>query len=291
MSPARLSSFVFLLLVGCGGALPAPVTPTPVAAQPAVAVFPGTFLDAQDRVVPPAEVLARLEAARVVYVGELHDSPDSHALELAVIRALSDRDPSVAVGLEMVQRPFQAGLDDYIAGRTSEAQLLTAIEWAARWGFTFDLYRAIFKLARARHLPLRALNARMELTRRIGREGLAALTPAETAELPEMDANDPAHRALVLSMLGDHPGLDDAMRERFYQAQLVWDETMATEVARALSAPDAPRHLVVLAGTGHVRAGLGIPKRAARRAPAAFVTVLPASECEAASDADLRWRP
>lgn len=290
MTPARLAPWVPLVLLaflgGCGGASPRAETP-PSTRDPLL----GTFLDTEDHVIPLAQVLARLEAARVVYLGETHDDPASHALQAALVRALYARDPSLGIGLEMVQRPSQPVLDDYVAGRIDEAQLLTRLEWPTRWGFDFAFYRPFFELAREHRRPLRALNARSELTRRIGREGLDALTPAERAELPETDATDAAHHALVMAMLGDHPGLDDAKRERFYAAQLVWDETMAEEVARALAAPDAPRHFVVLAGTGHVARGLGIPKRAARRGATPFVVVLPLDACDSAADADLRWRP
>ena len=63
--------------------------------------------------------------------------------------------------------------------------------------------------------------------------------------------------------------------EDFYTAQVIWDETMAHEVAAVMTAKDAPEHLVVLAGAGHVRYGYGIPDRAARRGVTSFVTVLP----------------
>jgi uncharacterized iron-regulated protein len=290
MTPARLSSTISLVflafLTACGGAAPRAETPTPTR-DPLL----GTFLDAEDRVVPLPEVLARLEAARVVYLGETHDDPANHALQAALVEALYARDPSLGLGLEMVQRPFQPVLDEYVAGSLDETQLLSRLGWDERWGYDFAFYRPFFDLARAHRLPLRALNARSELTRRIGREGLDALTPEERAELPETDTTDAEHRAMVMAMLGDHPGLDDTKRERFYAAQLVWDETMAEEVARTLAAPDAPRHFVVLAGTGHVARGLGIPKRAARRGATPFIVVLPADACDSPADADLRWRP
>lgn len=279
-----------VMMGGCGGA-GAAQTSARLAPHAARDPLAGTFVDAQDHVVPRSEVLARLAAARVVYVGEAHGDAASHALQLAVLRAQHAQQPSLAIGLEMVQRPYQAALDAYVAGRGDEVELLAGTEWAERWGFDFALYRGLFKFARSRHLPIRALNARAELTRRIGREGLAALSDAERAELPETDASDAAHRAMVMAMLGDHPGLDDAMRDRFYAAQLVWDETMAEEVARTLSAPGAPRQMIVFAGLAHIRGGLGIPKRAARRGAAPFVTVLPAAVCESPGDADLRWRP
>jgi len=136
----------------------------------------------------------------------------------------------------------------------------------------------IFSSASASRLPLIALNARRELTRAIAREGLEALTPELRAELPELDTSDAEHRAMVTEALGGHEGMDPARLERFYLAQLTWDESMAEGVARTMSAPSPPHRIVVLAGRMHVQAGLGIPRRAARRGITPFVVILPDSQ-------------
>jgi uncharacterized iron-regulated protein len=85
-----------------------------------------------------------------------------------------------------------------------------------------------------------------------------------------------AHRELVRQAFGAHePGrFSDARFERFYSAQLVWDETMADRIAAALARPDAARRLVVVAGEGHVRR-FAIPERAARRGARPFLTIVP----------------
>jgi uncharacterized iron-regulated protein len=56
--------------------------------------------------------------------------------------------------------------------------------------------------------------------------------------------------------------------ERFFEAQVLWDETMAEAIAQSwLKHPD--RQIVVLVGQGHVVFGDGIPSRVARRLKAA----------------------
>jgi aminopeptidase N len=62
--------------------------------------------------------------------------------------------------------------------------------------------------------------------------------------------------------------------EFFFQAQILWDETMAETIASFLrERPDY--HLVVLAGNGHLVFGSGIPKRAHRRLAKDYAIVLP----------------
>jgi len=60
--------------------------------------------------------------------------------------------------------------------------------------------------------------------------------------------------------------------ENFVEAQLIWDESMAERAARYLEAHPG-RHLVVLAGDGHVTRS-GIPARFGRRSGVEAVNLL-----------------
>ncbi len=227
-----------------------------------------------------------LAGARVVYVGEEHDRPEHHELQASIVRALHAHDPSLAVGMEMFQRPFQAALDAFVAGRIDEAELLRRTEWEERWGFGFEMYRPILEHARAHGLAVVALNAPKELTRAVARRGLGGLDDEERQALPEIDEGDARHRDMVRAALEGHPGLDDELLGRFVAAQLVWDETMAEAVAETLARDGAPARMVVLAGRMHVLEGRGVPRRAARRGAEPFRIVLPVS----ADDELAAWR-
>ncbi len=282
---AQRAAFVLTLALlvcgaGCGasgaGTRAGAVRPGPAAAAPlALLVFDGSGHSSMGRLGVAAA------AARAVYVGEEHSNPHHHAIQLRVLEEVYGRDRSLAIGLEMVQRPFQPALDRWGRGELTEAALQDALEWQTRWGFDWALYAPIFRFAQAHRIPLVALNARRELTKRIAKVGVDALDPAERAEMPELVLDDADHRAMVVEMMGGHHGTSDpASFDRMYAAQVTWDETMADSVARWLARADAPRRIVVLAGEGHVQHGLGIPKRAARRGIAPFVTVLPAARAE-----------
>ncbi|HWI40236.1 MAG TPA: ChaN family lipoprotein, partial [Verrucomicrobiae bacterium] len=45
------------------------------------------------RLVTPAQMLAVAADARIVYVGETHDNPASHRLELQLLQGLAERHP------------------------------------------------------------------------------------------------------------------------------------------------------------------------------------------------------
>ncbi len=253
-------------VAGCGGAAPRVSRPEPRSIQ-IVDTHTGrrTSLD---------RVAATLVRVRAVYVGEDHDDPIDHALELAVIEALWMREQNLAIGLEMVQAPFQGALDQWVAGRIDEAELRRRVHWHERWGFDFALYRPIFDFARDHHIPMRALNAPEEVTHAVAMGGLGALTAKQRAALPTLDLHVAAHRAMVKAALAHHPGLGPDDFEHFYEAQVIWDETMARNTARALTGPGAVQIVVVLAGRMHIERGLGVPSRAARRGARPYRTLL-----------------
>jgi uncharacterized iron-regulated protein len=207
-------------------------------------------------------IIPRLAEQRVVFIGETHDRFDHHLTQLEIIRRLHAIHPRLAIGMEAFQQPFQGVLDDYIAGNQSEAEMLRATEYFTRWRFDYRLYAPILRYARAHRLPVIALNLPAELTRKVGREGVAALTAAERAQLPaEIDRSDTAYEGRLREVFNQHPDSGGGF-ENFRDVQLLWDEGMAERAVEYLVAhPD--HHMVILAGSGHLARGSGIPRRLA----------------------------
>ena len=283
-----------LWLAGCGGAVSGGAVSGGAVSGGAVSSERAVVRCQSGAPVTRSELREALLSARLVYVGEAHDQAAHHAVQREVIATLLEADPSLAIGLEMVQRPFQGPLDAYVTGALDETAMLAGVEWSERWRLDFSLYRSIFELARQHRARLVALNARRELTRAIARDGEASLEPGLAAELPaDMVRDDPEHRAFVLSLLGEHHAdMEPAALERMLLAQLVWDETMGLAVAETMGAEGAPRRMVVLAGRAHVERGLGIPRRAERRGAGPHLIVLPVSAEERdqlAGACDFAW--
>lgn len=279
MRLALLTAAALATSVGCAHRGPATPPPLPDPGPRAVHwQLPARILDGRTGAeLTPKDLLTRLLAHRVVYVAESHDDPHHHAVQAQLLHDLHAAEPSLGIGLEMVKRPFQKWLTDYAQGRITEAEMLERTEWATRWGFDFTLYRPILEQARAHRLPLYALNIRDEITRQVARQGLDSLSAEDRAAVPELDLSNEAHRAEIKAILGAHgDGGHGGMRfDDFYTAQVMWDETMAQEVARELHREGAPARILVLAGGGHIRKGHGIPSRAARRGATPYITVYP----------------
>lgn len=209
-------------------------------------------------------MMGDLARAKVVYLGERHDRATDHAMQHRILRDLYSRDPSLGIGLEMLQTPSQPVLSQWVNGDLDEMALRRDAEWDTRWGHDFALYRPILEFIRARHVRAYALNAPQEITRVVARDGIEALDEEQRASLPTLNTGDVMHRGLVMGALGEHAGeMSDERLERMYTAQVIWDETMARSVVEAMEGEDAPPRLIVLAGRLHVQGGLGIPQRAA----------------------------
>jgi uncharacterized iron-regulated protein len=222
--------------------------------------------------------LAPLRDADVVYLGETHDSAADHAAQLDIIQRLHIENPDLAIGLEMFQRPFQPVIDRYLAGEISEAELVEQTEYLERWGFPWEFYAPILQFAKENQVPVLALNTPREVTRQVSREGLDSLNSEDFRYIPpleEIDLSNTDYREFVASAFGAHSGHGNFNFDNFFAAQVLWDETMAETIANfKLDHPET--RIVVLAGTGHVIYGYGIPHRVERRIGGDFtqVTVL-----------------
>ena len=219
-------------------------------------------------------VVDALAQAKVVYLGETHDHAADHQGQLQIIQALYQQNQhrqnrGMAIALEMFQRPYQPLLNQYLAGKITELELQQQSEYDQRWGFPWEYYAPILRFAKAHQLPLIALNVPTEITRKVAREGLESLTDSDRQWIPsesEIRTDNAAYRQMIQAVYEEiHQGQGGTSNfDRFFLAQVLWDETMAQVVANFLQVQ--PNHqVIVLAGDGHLVYGYGIPSRVARR--------------------------
>jgi uncharacterized iron-regulated protein len=221
---------------------------------------------------------AQLATKRVVFVGESHDRYVHHLNQLEIIRRLHQLDPSLAIGVEYFQQHFQPQVDDYIAGRTTEQEFLRATEYYQGWGYDYRLYAPIFRFAREQRIPVRALNVPSDLASAVAKVGIAGLSGQQRAYLPrEIGPADEAYRGRLRKAFEAHKATKPDAFDHFVEAQQVWDEGMA-ESAAAFLVGNPNRRIVILAGSGHVAYGDGIPKRLERRTNATYSIVLNSSD-------------
>lgn len=216
------------------------------------------------------EFLQNLTQANVIYLGETHTSEADHKAQLEIIQQIYAKKPKIAIAMEMFQRPYQGAIDRYLAGRITEQELLTQTEYQQRWGFPWEYYAPILRFAKENLIPVLALNTPSEVTRKVSRQGLESLTAEDKKYIPpisEIRTDNAEYRKMLSDVFNQHQQGghgSSASFERFFSAQVLWDETMAESIAEFVKSN--PNHtVIVLAGQGHLVYGYGIPSRVARR--------------------------
>ncbi len=289
-----ISCAVALCLAACGGhyhdGATTPRNDAPRGVE--AAGLPYKILDARTgHEIAEADFWSRLGGVRAVCVGEEHPNPHHHWAQLQVIQHLATRSGPFAVGMEMVQRPFQGVLDDFAARKIDDAAMTARTGWDDRWGYDWKLYRPLLHAAIAHGGALIALNASKELVEKIAHGGMDKLTRAERAQLPELKLDDEVHRAWFDGVMAEMGGAMHGEKEpavgdqkvdpvkekeaadRMYSVQVLWDETMADGATRWLGA-DAGKQIVILAGDGHCHDS-AIVGRMKRRGVTSTVSVRP----------------
>ena len=237
-------------------------------------------------------LVSRLSAADVVFFGEQHDDPETHRVEFGVLDALSRSGRPVIMSLEMFERDAQPLLNDYLAGRVSEADFLAK---SRPWDRYITDYRPMVELAKSKGWPVIASNIPRPMASAVGRKGLAALdtlTPNErTWAAKDIQCPDDAYRARFMeTMRGHSPGgapsspgdtLPTAAANRFYFAQCIKDETMAESIVEAMKTARENTIVVHYDGAFHSDYRQGTVDRVRRRAPnlrLAVITAVPVTD-------------
>ncbi|MES3013626.1 MAG: ChaN family lipoprotein [Pseudomonadota bacterium] len=207
---------------------------------------PRTPIDTQ------ARLSAALHARPIVLLGEVHDNGAQHALRAQALRHLLESGARPALLMEQFDRERQPDLDRALAGpgvRPDDVIAAATPADPALQGWSWPFYKPYIALAIEYRLPIVAANVSRTDVRRVLKDGLPSLG---------FDANVPADIEAVQAraIVDGHCGMiDTAQAGRMVGAQVARDRFMA----RAIEV-NAARGAVLIAGNGHVRRDVGVPR-------------------------------
>jgi uncharacterized iron-regulated protein len=238
------------------------------------------------------EMLTDLRSSRLIFIGELHDNPAHHQLQLEVIKGLQRSGAKIAIALEMFRAENQQGLDMWVNGSLGIIEFMEF--YRDNWTLPWELYDSLFLYARNNGIPLIAMNAQNSVMQKVYRQGFEALSPEERKLLPSAVtcSVDKSYMNFVRRNFVWHSS-DESTFMHFCEAQLLRNKVMAHNLSSYLDRnPD--RVVVVITGVGHAMRR-GIPEELAALKPVTAKILMPllhelAAESLQKNDADYLTR-
>lgn len=231
-------------------------------------VLDGITDAARGDTIGPADLAARLDGVKLLFVGESHVDMDFHRVQLEVLRQLERRGRHVLIGLEMYPVPEQPWLDRWHSDRRmTEERFLADSRWYKNWGYNWNYYRDIFLFAREKGIRMFAVNLPRGAVSTIRAKGFDSLSAEHRAMLPpKVELENAEHQQLFRAFFDDedalHGRMPDDMFKGMFRAQCGWDAAMGWNALQALKKYGDERSImVVLIGSGHVAYGLGAERQ------------------------------
>jgi uncharacterized iron-regulated protein len=195
----------------------------------------------------PQQLVARLAAATRVLVGEQHDNPDHHALELWLLQALGDQRAQGSLLLEMLTPDQQKQVDTVqheIRQGRYPPDLPAALDWQKGWDWA--LYGPVMRFALAQPYPVLAAN--------LGGREVGAIYHRRPVLSGALSTRKEVQEQLLTQVRDSHCGMlpEDAL-PAMLAIQQQRDRRMAHSVI------DAPAPALLFAGSYHVRKDIGVP--------------------------------
>lgn len=199
------------------------------------------------QILTPQQLVARLAGASRVLVGEQHDNPDHHALQLWLLQALANQRKQGSLLLEMLTPDQQAAVDavqKQIHQGNYPADLPAALGWQKGWDWA--LYGPVMRFALAQPYPLLSAN--------LGAREVGAIYHQRPVLSGTLSTSGTVREQLLSQVRESHCGLlpEDAL-PAMLAVQQQRDRRMAHSVM------DAPAPALLFAGSYHVRKDLGVP--------------------------------
>lgn len=223
-----------------------------------------------------ATLLARIDQANILLLGETHDNPQHHDLQQKLLSARIAAGARPALVMEQLDADSQPALDAALAGsdRDEILKTVTGLIKFADWQF----YRPFLVAAVDHKLPVIAANISSRQLQPVIWQGFSAVDAADLGRMAvEAVWSESRQNYMLRHIGGAHCGqIRDSLREGLTRSQRLRDAMMADSAV-----PGIARGIVAIVGSSHARRDVGMPLYLAARDPSArilsigFVEVIP----------------
>ncbi len=192
---------------------------------------------------PVAQRIASLLPVDAILLGEQHDAPEHHRLELEAVDALVAREALATLAIEMAE---EGRSTDKLGAKATEAQVQAALEWNDKaWGWK-DYGPAVMAAVRA-GVPVVGANLPLSRTR------TAMADVSLDAQL-----NDKARATQQEAVREGHCNLlPETQIVPMTRVQIARDRAMAQTIVKARQ---PGKTVLLISGAGHATKALGVPQ-------------------------------
>ena len=209
----------------------------------------GMIWDSQaDKFIAVDELFSRVEGVSYLLLGEKHDNPDHHALQLRALDHVLQTDNVSTVSFEMMsseQQPLLRNLS--LRPRNSLEQINEYLQWDND-GWNWDYYSPLLNSAIQANVLINAAN--------ISNEEMMRVYGAPTAAEIEGVLDEQTMMALEKDIDDSHCGL---LPESQFPAMVRVQQARDFAMAGSLASNTDKQLQVLIAGNYHIRRDLGVP--------------------------------
>jgi uncharacterized iron-regulated protein len=216
----------------------------------------------------PEQLLSRLAAQPRVIVGEKHDNPYHHQIELWLVENLPQRRPQGSVLMEMINPSQQAKVSQvkqWLQGnpRVRDSRVAELIDWQPGW--KWSLYGDLTMAAMRAPYPLWSAN--------LDRDEIMAFYQQPVFPQGQLSVRPAVQKALEETIRTSHGGKIEPQQ---LHAMLAIQQQRDRRMAERLLA--APTPTLLIAGGYHASKSVGVPLHVQDLQPTALPTVLMLAE-------------
>jgi uncharacterized iron-regulated protein len=216
----------------------------------------------------PEQLLSRLAAQPRVIVGEKHDNPYHHQIELWLVENLPQQRPQGSVLMEMINPSQQAKVSQvkqWLQGnpRGRDSRVAELIDWQPGW--KWSLYGDLTMAAMRAPYPLWSAN--------LDRDEIMAFYQQPVFPQGQLSVRPAVQKALEETIRTSHGGKIEPQQ---LHAMLAIQQQRDRRMAERLLA--APTPALLIAGGYHASKSVGVPLHVQDLQPTALPTVLMLAE-------------
>jgi len=197
--------------------------------------------------VTPAELNSAILASRIVMLGEKHDNPDHHALQMVLLKFMQSTGSLASVSFEMLDSTAREGAGSLLGNASlDDAQLRAILNWDEA-GWRWDHYGPMLRFLVDESVPVIPAN--------ISRQEMSEVYASELS--PEIVGvlNEQQQQRLEIDIDESHCGmLPTSQFPAMIRVQQARDDSMA----RSLQSASVDGMTVLIAGNYHARRDLGV---------------------------------